>query len=378
MRAKRRASAQRHTLEDLAAGEISLDEPYSADLDLLGELAQELGAGDVPRAVLLWLAAASYTVGMVVPGEDAVFAGARIRRSTAPRTAAVSGSVTAVDDRTGLVNVEARLEHGPASADLTLHTFLRRRVPLPDRASVGRFLSPASDLTGQNVLVVGGSRGLGAAVSGAFATQGATVWVGFSRSRRHVDSLRSEFGADRIRPLQFDAEDAGATRAAYATLRDRAEQLDGLVLCAAPPLHETALDPDASESTLRFVRSSIAMALVPLAEALQILAPRGWVVVVSSSGLDVPPEGWPHYTIAKAALEGAAAYCQRHASTRVTVVRAPKMWTDSTNTPLGPLGAVPTEQVAAAIVRWAKSAEDSHPLVLTADELSDLALESSR
>lgn len=376
--AERRPSAWRHTIDDLAAGQLALEEPYSADLDVLTGLARDLGAEHVPRAVLLWLAAASYTVGMVVPGEDALFAGARIRRSTAARSATLSGSVTAADDRTGLVNVEARLEQGAASADLTLQTFLRRRVPLPDRASVGRFLSPASDLTGQNVLVVGGSRGLGAAVSGAFATQGATVWVGFARSRPHAEMLSREFGAERIRPLQFDAEDAGETRRAFATLRDNAGDLDGVVLCAAPPLSETGLHPDASESTLGFVRSSIAMALLPLAEALQILSPRGWVVVVSSSGLEAPPESWPHYAIAKAAIEGAAAYCERHTSARMAVIRAPKMWTDSTNTPLGPLGAVPTEQVAAAIVRWAKSDEDSRPLVLTADDLGEPVLESSR
>ena len=84
---------------------------------------------------------------------------------------------------------------------------------------------------------------------------------------------------------------------------------------------------------------------------------------------------WPHYTIAKAALEGAAAYCERHTSARVLVARAPKMWTDSTNTPLGRLGAVPKEQVAAAIVRWATSDEESRPSRLTGDELTNAALE---
>jgi NAD(P)-dependent dehydrogenase (short-subunit alcohol dehydrogenase family) len=94
------------------------------------------------------------------------------------------------------------------------------------------------------------------------------------------------------------------------------------------------------------------MNLVPLAEVLQLLAPEGWLVLTSSSALDDVPEPWPHYVIAKAALEGAAAYCARHTHARVIVVRPPKMWTDSTNTPLGRIGAAATERVAAAIVRW--------------------------
>jgi NAD(P)-dependent dehydrogenase (short-subunit alcohol dehydrogenase family) len=248
-------------------------------------------------------------------------------------------------------------------------------VPPPDRASVAEYLPPSSELSGANILVVGGSRGLGAALSGAFALQGATVWVGFARSREHAEHLRAEFGAERIRLLQFDAEDAEQTAEAFAALRAGAGVVDGVVLCAAPPLYETALHPAASGATLRFLQSSMAMTVVPLAEALQVLSPEGWLVVLSSSGLDDPPEGWPHYTAAKAALEAAAAYCERRTSARVLVARAPKMWTDSTNTPLGRFGAIPTEQVAAAIVRWAMSDDDGRPSLLTGDELAGTALE---
>ncbi len=372
--ARTRASARLLTVEELGAADPTLDEPYSCDVDALAALADELGAGDVPRSILAWLAAASYTVGMLVPGEDAVFVGARIVPATAPRAGRLSGSVTAVDDRTGLVAVELAVEDREASASMALHAFLRARVPPPHHDSLEPYLAPSAELAGRNVLVVGGSRGLGAAVSGAFATQGATVWVGFSRSRLHAENLRSEFGAERIRLLQFDAEDSEETRSAFEALRAEAPALDGVVLCAAPPLYGTALHPAASDATLRFVRSSLAMTLVPLAEALQVLAPDGWVVLVSSSGLDDPPEAWPHYAIAKAALEGAAAYCERRTGARVLVARPPRMWTDSTNTPLGRFGAVPKERVAAAIVRWAMSADEARPSVLTADELTAAAL----
>lgn len=362
-------SPRRHTLEELAAADPSLEEPYGCDLAALRALAGELGAEHVPPSVLLWLAAASYTVGMLVPGEDAVFVGARIARSTATRSGILSGSITAVDDRTGLVNVGMTVEEEDASAAMTLHAFLRSRVPPPDRGSIERYLPPSDALAGQNILVVGGSRGVGATLSGAYATQGATVWVGFSRSREHAERLRSEFGAQRIRLLQFDAEDADQAREAFATLRADAGVADGVVFCAAPPLHDAALHPAASSSTLRFVHTSLALTLVPLAETLRALSPDGWLVFLSSSAVDNPPEGWPHYAIAKAALEGAAAYCVRHTRARVLVARAPKMWTDSTNTPLARLTAAPKEQVAAAIVRWAISGEDSRPTLLTGDEL---------
>jgi hypothetical protein len=113
----------------------------------------------------------------------------------------------------------------------------------------------------------------------------------------------------------------------------------------------------------------MAMTLVPLAHALELLSPEASIVVTSSSALDDAPEAWPHYVIAKAALEAAAAYCARHAPARVLVVRPPKMWTDSTNTPLGRIGAVATEQVAAAIVSWV-AGESRGMALLTPEQIA--------
>ena len=75
------------------------------------------------------------------------------------------------------------------------------------------------------------------------------------------------------------------------------------------------------------------------------------------------------------AVEAAAAHCERHTSARVLVARAPRMWTHSTNTPLGRFGAVPTEQVAAGIVRWVASGDDGRRGFLTGEDLADAALE---
>jgi NAD(P)-dependent dehydrogenase (short-subunit alcohol dehydrogenase family) len=170
--------------------------------------------------------------------------------------------------------------------------------------------------------------------------------------------------------LQFDAADATEARRAFNTLRAEVPTLDGAVFCAAPPPYETALRPDASEEILRFVQASVAMTLVPLAEAAQLLSPEGWLVLMSSSVLEEIPETGPHYVIAKAALEGAAAYCARHAGARALIVRSPKMWTDSTNTPLGRIGAAAPEQIAAAIVRWAMEAKPAREAsLLTTTEL---------
>jgi NAD(P)-dependent dehydrogenase (short-subunit alcohol dehydrogenase family)/acyl dehydratase len=345
------ASAPReHRLEDLDA--LSLSESYAPRLEPLAALAADVGAAGVPDALLAWLAAASYAVGMLIPGRDAIFAGARIQRAQAASTETLDASVTTADDRTGLVIVDATLALEDASARMVLQTFLRPAVPAPDRVSVGRHLAPSGALDGRNVLVVGASRGLGAALSGALATQGATVWAAFDRSPEPAERLRREFGPARIRPLQFDAGDVEQCRRALDSLREAAGSLDGIALCAAPPLYEAPLHSDTSRALLRSVTSSVAMALVPLAGGLELLAEHGWLVVTSSAAVADPPATWPHYVIAKGALEAAAAYCAQHTQARVLVARPPRMWTDATNTPLGRIGGAAPEQVAGGIVRW--------------------------
>jgi NAD(P)-dependent dehydrogenase (short-subunit alcohol dehydrogenase family)/acyl dehydratase len=361
-----------YTLEQLTAAELAITEPFAADVEALSTLAADLGAAHVPAAILAWLAAASFTVGMLVPGRDGLFARARITRASASASSELAVSVTAADDRTGFVSVEGLLADGSASAEMALQTFLLPPVPAPNRKRTSHFLPPSAKLEGRTAFVVGASRGLGAALAGALSTQGATVWAGFAESTEQAQRLRHEFGQERIRLLQFDAANAEETAAAFEAVRAEGGQLDGVVLSAAPPPGDTILHPDATRATLDFVSTSIAMALVPLTEALRLLSADGWLVVISSSALDDPPVGWPHYVVAKAALEGAAAYCARQTPARVIVVRAPRMWTDSMNTPMGRSGAAEKEKIAAAIVRQILAGDATGcPQIVTPDELAE-------
>jgi NAD(P)-dependent dehydrogenase (short-subunit alcohol dehydrogenase family) len=364
------SSPRSYSIGELRDDAVSLSVPYGCRLDLLESLAADLGAVHVPAALLAWVSAASYAVGMLVPGRDAVFAGARIARSSSDTSGTLTVSVVTADDRTGLVVVEAALAQAEASAQMTLNAFLRPTTPTPDRSTLGRHLAPSSSLAGRNVLVVGASRGLGAALCGAFATQAATVWAAFAESADRGARLRREFGSERVRLLQFDATDRDQARRALDEVRVDAGTLDGVVLCAAPPPFETALHPEGVPGILDYLSASTAMTLIPLAEALPLLSPEASIVLISSSALDEVPKGWPQYIVAKAAIEGVAAYCARHTESDVLVVRPPKMWTDSTNTPLGRIGAVATEQVAAAVARWVSDEDAQQGLsLLTAEQL---------
>jgi NAD(P)-dependent dehydrogenase (short-subunit alcohol dehydrogenase family)/acyl dehydratase len=335
---------------------------YAPDLVGLRSQAAELGAAKVPDTVLAWLAAASYTVGMLVPGVDAVFVSARVERADAPAPARICATVGRSQPATGMLSVQACFGYGPASAQMQLQAIMRARVPGPRRDVLSQHLPQSSGLAGRHVLVVGASRGLGAATTGALATQGATVWVGYAQSAGSAGELRREFGAESVRPVQFDAADAVSTRAAIAKITAEAGALDGVVLCAAPPLQVLPLHRDAMPAALAYIEQSMAMTLHPLTEVLPHIARGGWLAFVSSPFVAEPPVEWPHYVAAKGAIEALAAYCRNHTGLQVVTIRPPRMWTDMTNGPTGAIGMAASEEVAAAIVRWVLGHHDSSPL----------------
>jgi NAD(P)-dependent dehydrogenase (short-subunit alcohol dehydrogenase family)/acyl dehydratase len=349
----RRSEARLLTLAGLdAAPGADHGGAYAPDLASLRQQAAELGAGKVPGTVLAWLAAASYTVGMLVPGVDAVFLSARIERADASAPARIRAVVGRSQPATGMLGVQACFGYGPASAQMRLQAIMRARVPGPRREVLSRHLPQSSGLAGRQVLVVGASRGLGAAIAGAMATQGATVWVGYAHSAGSAGELRREFGAESVRPVQFDAADAVSTRAAIEKITAEAGVLDGVVLCAAPPLHVLPLHRNAMPAALAYIEQSMAMTLHPLSEVLPHIARVGWLAFVSSSFVAEPPVDWPHYVAAKGAIEALATYCRNHTGLQVVTIRPPRMWTDMTNGPTGAIGMAASEEVAAAIVRW--------------------------
>lgn len=225
-------------------------------------------------------------------------------------------------------------------------------MPIVTAASVADAVTPDTAFAGRQVLVSGGSRGLGAALTGAFATRGATVWSLHARSRDRMADLCAEFGRDRVRALACDLLDPADVAGAIASLGAERVALDGVVLCAAPPLASLGTRPEAVPAITSFVDRSLTMSLNLLTAARPLAREDGWIVLVSTAALTSPPAGWGHYVAAKAALEHYVAYFGHQHRLRTAVLRAPKMHTDLVNGPTAAIGAITVERVAGAVVRW--------------------------
>ena len=89
------------------------------------------------------------------------------------------------------------------------------------------------DLTDQNVLVTGGTRGIGRAVVEAAAGAGARVAFTYRASADAAEQLVEDLGgADRALALQADAASADDAQAAVAAVTEKWGTIDGLVVNA--------------------------------------------------------------------------------------------------------------------------------------------------
>jgi len=312
------------------------------------------GIDELAAAALAWT---SYLVGMELPGERATFWKLDLRiasRGEAPSLPLpYTAEVTRRDERVGLVELAASLGDGLATA--TISAFVRSDPPRSDLATLAPLLADAPDLTGQVAVVVGGSRGLGAALTQALALRGADVLLVYRDSAAEAARVRGSVNAaaGTIEAVQGDAGDAAWCSDTLRPLVAARGGLDLLVCNASPPIRPLPLDPAGVDRFERFVLESLGLVVAPVSAFLDELDARsGTTLILSSSALTTLPAEWPHYVTAKAALEGLATWAAAaHPRTRFVVVRPPKLLTDQMNSLLGRVGASPVEPVAAEIVR---------------------------
>jgi NAD(P)-dependent dehydrogenase (short-subunit alcohol dehydrogenase family) len=343
-----RNSAAQHTTSSIVGASASGSYYPRESLDL-----SRHGLSQQHVAALTWC---SYLIGMELPGERALFS--RLVLSFAATSAtgplAYQATVKNFDDRFNLARIGATLWIGGAIfAEGELRAFVREDVPRGSAAELSGLLPPSDALRGKVALVTGGSRGLGAAIVRALASQGCTVLVNFLKGRDEFNLLAREVHG--LRPAQGDAADPAWSSSIRDQIVAHYGALDILVCNAALPLRGMALHHGAAERLADYVARSVALASTPMATLLDSVAERnGWNVVISSAAVEEPPSDWPHYVSAKAAIEALARVAAlQYPSISTLVVRPPRLLTDLTNTPspLSRQDVLSPDIIAARIVR---------------------------
>ncbi len=164
-------------------------------------------------------------------------------------------------------------------------------------------------LSDQWVLVTGGARGLGQAITRAVAREGAGVVINYHRSDAAAQALAEELGPRAI-ALQADVTDAAAVQRLFAAARERTGS--GINAVVNNALAQFSFDGDARpklgdiawERFSQQIEGAVKGALNTMQAALPAMRAQGFgrIVNVGTNLFQNPVVPYHDYTAAKAAL----------------------------------------------------------------------------
>ncbi|MGC2111749.1 MAG: SDR family NAD(P)-dependent oxidoreductase [Candidatus Korobacteraceae bacterium] len=310
--------------------------PRQAYLDLLTSLGVDRHAwGDTPLLIAL---CSSYLTGMELPGENAIFTAVTAELAARPELPAdFEITLDSYDERFQLL--ESHFELAGSSG-----TFARGQLSAVARSPRERnSLAPRKDgsgrFAGKTALVIGASRGLGAALALELVAEGCTVIGSYARSHEDIQDLQV---ASRDLPGRFiseqgDASDLNWCVALRERIREQFGGLDILVCSAAPAPRPLRIEEAYYERMQAFLQQGFALVGAPLSSFLQLVAAsQGKVLLISSAYVEDPPKIWPHYVTLKAAAEALVrSAAVAHPKVTFWIARPGKLRTDMSNTPSG-------------------------------------------
>ncbi|GGI90110.1 oxidoreductase [Polymorphobacter multimanifer] len=154
-----------------------------------------------------------------------------------------------------------------------------------------------SDFKGKSVMVLGGSRGIGAAIVRHFAAAGAKVRFSYMGSAEAAAAIATETGAEAV---QADSADRDAVIAAVAA----AGPLDIMVINAGVAMmgDPATLDPDAVD---RLIDINVRAPYHAAVEASRKMPDNGRIIIIGSvNGDRVPWPGTTAYSLSNSAVQG--------------------------------------------------------------------------
>jgi NAD(P)-dependent dehydrogenase (short-subunit alcohol dehydrogenase family)/acyl dehydratase len=315
------------------------------------DLVERFGLQELDPAILEGVLWASNVVGTTIPEFDGLCAAVTVALPDATAAGPAVGHRVLVrdyDERTDRVLLEGELLDSASRERCLGRIECLPFGPTPLSSAVVPASGEEPGPVGGTAVVVGASRGLGAALALALLERGYAVHGLYERSAEAAAEVARLAGphAERLTLRQLDAGDEPAM-ARFA--RELDGEVDGIALCAAP----AALPAGLGAEVPAYVAASLAMATAPLGALIpRLRGGRGWVLACSAPAAAEPSREQPQLGTAKAALEALARWVAlSNPNTRVIAARPAKMRTDLANTPAARAAAVAPSAVAAELVR---------------------------
>jgi NAD(P)-dependent dehydrogenase (short-subunit alcohol dehydrogenase family) len=339
-------------IEQLPVVKGAYGPPRAAYRELLDMLSidSRMWGDALPLAALC----SSYMTGMDVPGERATYSGLKLKilrqRIQTPLTFRIA--VDSYDTQFGLTQSQFALSDATGIwAEGKISAIAR-----PPRSSgLGAEIEAGSGrFAGIVALIIGASRGLGAAMALELVSEGATVVGVYAQSQEDADEvlLASRHLPGCLIMERGDASDLNWCSALKSRVAARFGRLDLLVCNAAPAIQPLRIEEACYDRIQSYLAQGFALVGAPLSCFLELVsASRGSVLLISSSAVEEPPAVWPHYVAVKAAAEGLVRTAAvSNPEVAFWIARPGRMLTDLSDTPMGRLDAETPRSVARRIL----------------------------
>jgi len=295
-------------------------ERYGSGAEAFPSCSRVLG-DDVTRAFY----ASTYFIGMVCPGLNSIYSAIDVDLSDADTGPPVQRfRLDRFDERVARLEISAS---GPLTGTLT--AFRRPEPVAPEHISVYRPAVVDGAFAGLRALVVGGSRGLGAAAAKMLALGGAEVAATYANGAADASAMAEEIESTcrtQVRTAKFDlladAPDA---------INEHISRANVILYFATPRIRQgplKGLDKQLHDTYVRFYVEKV----LELCQAIEALEqPRKIVYVPSTTFIESRPLGFLEYALAKSACE---VLCdeinQSFSHVRTLTTRLPQLRTDQT------------------------------------------------
>ena len=185
--------------------------------------------------------------------------------------------------------------------------FRQSHAPRVTAAPILAHLQGTGQFAGKTALVIGASRGLGAALALELAAEGCTVVATYAQSNEDMQQLLelTDKLPGSLVPERGDASDLQWCVDLKRRICERFGGLDMLVCNAAPAVRPMRLEEATYDRMQSFLQRGFALVGAPLSSFLSVVsAAQGKVLLISSAFVEEPPRNWPHYVALKAGAEG--------------------------------------------------------------------------